>query len=335
MGWKYFVLRLVFCLPLSFSCLPGNLVVGPSPSKNLASNPIQCLRSGPVSFGVFCLPWRILLAVRVVVFRNGVAMREDGRDLDVFLLMGQSNMAGYGCVRPEDPWQPGDRDPLPGAWVLTGQGTVRSSHWWRILRWEPGRHPLHRHQNSSRFGMGLDFARAWMEARPEAQVGLIPCAWGGAPIDKLNRGTPIWSNAVRRARRAARDGAIRGVLWHQGESDTETGDLAAAYGEKLRRLIADFREVLEIPELPWVLGDLAPVFRNRLRDPVGTRCIETVRAALRETAEMDEHVAFVETDGLPSPPGDHAHFNRDALVALGRRYAKAMLEVADDCRPNL
>ena len=255
-------------------------------------------------------------------------MTNDPRDFHIFLLMGQSNMAGFGCVKPDDPWQPGDRDPLPGAFVLTGQGTIRSSHWWVLPRWKPARHPLHRHQNSSRFGLGLDFARAWMGAHPGVNVGLIPCAWGGAPISKLDRGTPIWRNAVRRARRAARDGILRGVLWHQGESDTENEILAAAYEGKLRTLVADFRETLEIPDLPWVLGDFAPVFRDRPRDQLRARCIETVRSALRNIAAQDPHIAFVETDGLPSPPGDNAHFNRDALVELGRRYAEAMLEIA-------
>jgi len=158
-------------------------------------------------------------------------------------------------------------------------------------------------------------------------VGLVPCAWGGAPIDKLNRGTPIWRNALRRAHRADRDGTIRGVLWHQGESDTERQDLADAYAAKLRTLIADFRSVLGLPTLPWVLGDFAPAFRHRNRsaDPTRARCIETVRTALRQTADQDSGVAFVETDGLPAPPGDNAHFNREALIELGRRYGAAML----------
>jgi len=133
---------------------------------------------------------------------------------------------------------------------------------------------------------------------------------------------------VRRARRAACDGTIRGVLWHQGESDTETEALAAAYGVKLRTLIADLRTALDLPDLSWVLGDFAPVFRERSRDPVRARYIETVRTALRETAGQDPRVAFVETDGLPSPPGDNAHFNREALIELGCRYGAAMLEVA-------
>ena len=245
----------------------------------------------------------------------------------VFLLMGQSNMAGYGCVKPGDPWQPGDRDPVDGVFMLSGQGTIQASGWWRPVDWRPAAHPLHRHQNSSRFGLGIEFARRYREARPGTVVGLIPCAWGGAGISRLHRGSPIYQNALRRAAIARQTGTIRAVLWHQGESDSDTPQNTASYEGRLRRMIADLRADLHQPELPWIIGDLAPFFEDFVRDadPALAGRFATIRRILRDVAASDPQAAFVETTCLRPPPGDHVHFNRDSYLTLGHRYAEALL----------
>lgn len=245
----------------------------------------------------------------------------------IFLLMGQSNMAGFGCVNPADPWQPGDRDPVDGVFMLTGQGTVRSAGWWRPVRWRPAAHPLHRHQNSSRLGLAIEFARRYRDVRPGVEVGLIPCAWGGAEIARLHRGSPIYRNAMRRCAIARRAGEIRAVLWQQGESDSDTPAHTAAYESKLRRMIADLRADLGQPELAWIIGDLSHFFQDFVRpdDPPRAERISTIRSILRQVAASDPRTAFVESTGLQSPPGDIVHFNRDSYLTFGRRYAESLL----------
>ncbi len=51
-------------------------------------------------------------------------------------------------------------------------------------------------------------------------------------------------------------GTIKGVLWHQGESDCFKGDRPDTYEGKLHQLIADVREDLKMPDLPFIVGDL-------------------------------------------------------------------------------
>jgi hypothetical protein len=241
-------------------------------------------------------------------------------DFPVFLLLGQSNMAGFGGIHPDDPWQPGDHSPVPGVLVFGGQGTIKSPRPRGWCRWRPAAHPLHLNQRGAGFGLGLPFARTLLEEGRATRIGLVPGAWGGAGIDALGRGRPLYENAVRRARRAARRGTLAGVLWHQGESDAENEVLARSHAAKLVRLIHDLRADLEIPELPWVIGDLA-CFGDEGREPEAVERRHLVRAGLRRVAADVPHAAFVESAGLSGC--DRVHFSRAALIEFGRRYAAA------------
>ena len=246
----------------------------------------------------------------------------DPARLRIFLLMGQSNMAGFGCVRAEDPWQPGDRDPVPGVLSLGGQCTLKSAIPRGWTRWRPASHPLHLNQGSAAFGLALPFAIRLREEMPDCMIGFIPCAWGGAPIDSLGPGSPLYTNAVRRARIASEAGTLAGVLWHQGESDADLESLAPSHAAKLGALVRQLRLDLATPSLPFLIGDLGG-FGDEKRKPEFVARRATVRAGLRRVATEDEHAAFIESTGLLGV--DAVHFGRSALVEFGHRYAAAYL----------
>lgn len=249
-------------------------------------------------------------------------MPSDPQDLRVFLLMGQSNMAGFGCVRPQDPWQPGVREPVPGVLALGGQCTLKSPRSLGRTCWRPAAHPLHLNQKSAAFGLGLPFALRLRQERPAQMIGLVPCAWGGAPIDHLGPGSPLYENALHRARFASRSGTLTGVLWHQGEADAESESAAPAHAGKLAALITRLRRDLAAPELPFLIGDLAE-FGDERRKPAAIQRRVLVRSGLRTVAMDDPHGAFVESAGLSGV--DLVHFGRAALVEFGNRYAQAYL----------
>ena len=240
----------------------------------------------------------------------------------IFLLMGQSNMAGFGCVRPEDPWQPGDRDPIRGVLSLGGQCTLKSPLPRGWTRWRPASHPLHLNQGSAAFGLALPFAIRLREEMPDTMIGFVPCAWGGAPIDSLGPGTPLYVNAIRRARVAAKVGTLAGVLWHQGESDADHETLAPLHAGKLEALLLRLRQDLGSPDLPVLIGDLGD-FGDEKRKPALVVRRATVRAGLRRVATEDPQAAFIESTGLPGV--DSVHFGRSSLVEFGHRYAAAYL----------
>lgn len=258
--------------------------------------------------------------------RGPWAVPADPECFDAFLLMGQSNMAGFGCVRADDPWRSGDFEPVPGVLVLDGQCKATDGRPRSPVRWRPAAHPLHLNQRSAGFGLGLPFAGTLRAEGPARTVGLIPCAWGGAPISLLEPGTPLFGNAVTRARVAAEKARLRAVLWHQGESDAESPDLAERHADRLVALMRELRRELDIPDLCFLIGDLAG-FGSR-RGPRAPH--DLVRAGLRAVAAEDPHAAFVESEGLAKI--DSVHFGRAALIEFGQRYAKAFLEYGDPCR---
>lgn len=256
------------------------------------------------------------------------AIPSEKSSFHVFLLMGQSNMAGYGGVPANDPYLPGDQDPVPGVLMLTGQGTVDDAKLASPVEWQPAAHPLHRGQPTNQFGLGMDFAKAYRAMHPGITVGLIPCAWGGAGIDRLGKGTPIFANAVARLKVAQEKGVIKGVLWHQGESDSVNPELAAAYDGKLRNLIADTRSAVGDPNLPFIIGNLAEFYGTHPDHAKRLDLIDQIRATLKSVATRVPGCAFVPSTGLADSQGKGVHFNRASLITLGRRYALAYAQTA-------
>lgn len=244
------------------------------------------------------------------------------KNFHIFLLMGQSNMAGYGGVVESDPYQPGDKDPVSGVWALTGQHQLDADTSMSEVKWIPAKHPLHVLQSSAQFGMGMDFAKEYIRLHPGVTVGLIPCAWGGAPINWLNKGTPHYANAIMRAKLAAKDGVIKGVLWHQGESDSVTPELAALYQNKLDSLVTDIRTDLNNNRLAFVCGDLAE-FYGQGRSATHKAGIPIIRRTLHELPFRLPYTYCVSTDGLKSPDEHAVHFDRWSNIQLGKRYAQA------------
>jgi len=227
----------------------------------------------------------------------------------VFLLMGQSNMSGFGKVLPED------KKPRPFIVKLPTKGN---------LKWKPAAHPLHNRLKSDRFGLGLPFATEYLKDKPGIVVGLIPVARGGAGIDRLQKGTPIYADAIKKARFAKTQGSIKGVLWHQGESDTVSEVLASTYETKLHQLIADVRKDMGDDQLPFIVGNLAEFYGTSKEHgkPDRVKRINKVRGIFRALPRKVEYSGFVESTGCSSPDHHRVHFDRKSYLILGERYAK-------------
>ncbi len=212
---------------------------------------------------------------------------------DVYLLIGQSNMAGRAPI-PADAQGPLDRC------VLLNDRDV----------WEPATNPLNRYSTirkdlkMQKLGPGWGFARALLETDPKARVGLVVNAKGGSRIEEWRKGEKFFDEAVRRAKAAAKAGTLRGIVWHQGESNAKDAD----YLDKLKQLVLDLRAALGQPALPFVAGQVAG------ESPVNARL-----AQLPGTAPG---TACVSAEGLKTI--DNVHFDAAGQLELGRRYAEAM-----------
>jgi hypothetical protein len=226
-------------------------------------------------------------------------------EFHVYVLMGQSNMAGRGVMTEAD------RRPVPGVLTLDKDN-----------RWKPAAHPLHFDKPIAGVGLGIDFAKAMARHDRSATIGLIPCAVGGTPLRRWSKGGDLYENALARTRAAIRDGTLKGVLWHQGESDSSRPEAAKTYARRLDRMVADLRADLGRPKLPVVAGGLGDFF-VRARP---SRSVEKVNAALADLPNRVEHTGFASPKGLDHK-GDEVHFSADALRELGRRYAEEMIRL--------
>lgn len=236
------------------------------------------------------------------------------QDLHLFLLAGQSNMAGRGTLNE---LSPGEAAVHPRILALnTG------------LSWQAAVDPLHWDKREAGVGLGKFFARAVADKNPGVMIGLIPSACGGSSISvwapgqffAMTKSHP-YDDALVRARRAMQDGTLKGILWHQGETDA-TAQAAPLHEKRLVELIARFRADLGSPDLPFILGQLGQ-FPGK---PWNVHQIELDRA-LRAVAAKVKNVRYVSSDELVATR-DKLHFDTPALRVFGQRYADAYLALA-------
>lgn len=227
-------------------------------------------------------------------------------DLHLYLLAGQSNMAGRGIIEPPD------QVPHPRVLMLRPTGE------WRLAL-----DPLHQDRSTAGVGLGSSFGRAMAAANPRVIIGLVPVAVGGSPLSRWVSGGDLHRAAVDLARQAMKRGQLRGILWHQGENDSDVADNAETYAQRLSQLIKDLRSELGTPELPFVAGKLGEFL---LSDPrPDTPLAGTINQQLMSLVGKIPNFKLVESEQLTAMP-DRIHFDTPSLREFGRRYATAFLE---------
>jgi hypothetical protein len=224
----------------------------------------------------------------------------------VFLLAGQSNMAGHAEV------QAADARPHPRVLSLSPQG-----------RWQQAREPLHRQRFQLRgLGPGLTFGRAMAEAWPDRSLGLVPCALGGSAVQHWQstapyRGVRLYARLLSQAQRARQDGPLCGLLWHQGESNA-TAAHYPGFAEQLVDLFDRLRSDLAQPDLPIFVGEIGAWLPPEPFPHAGD-----VNRQLANLCRQQAHWHLVPAADLPPQP-DRVHFSREAARTLGRRYASVV-----------
>jgi hypothetical protein len=227
--------------------------------------------------------------------------------LHLFLLAGQSNMAGRGAIEARD------KEPIPQVLSLDASGS-----------WVRARDPIHWDKAIAGVGLARAFAVEYLKRHRGVTVGLIPAACGGSPIATWAPGQYFepthshpYDDALARTRRALEFGTLRGILWHQGESDSKP-ELAPRYEAALTVLIERLRSELGAPRVPFLIGQLGQFGAVPWDTP--TRAVDAAQRRVAATASL---AAFVSSDGLTSKP-DNIHFNSASLREFGKRYAAAL-----------
>ena len=247
----------------------------------------------------------------------------------IFLCFGQSNMEGAARPEAEDLVSPGRRFLLMPA-VDDPQRGRKMGEWCEAVP------PL------CRPNTGLTpadyFGRTMIQTLPEhIRVGVIHVAIGGIHIegfmpDKIAeyvKTAPGWMKGmleaygnnpyerlVTLAKKAQKDGVIKGVLMHQGESNT--GD--PAWADKVQKVYDNLLGDLQLKpeEVPLLAGQVVQANGEGQCLAMNKQIDE-----LPKTLHTSQVISSTGCTNLP----DKLHFDAAGYRELGRRYGEKMLEL--------
>lgn len=224
-----------------------------------------------------------------------------------------------GVPKPEAQDQAGH----PRLFVLAYDGKCHNRTY---NRWAPAFAPLH--HCWAGVGPGDWFARTMADAWPNAKIGIVPAAISGVDIDIFRKGVvskrrkefqippdnhyqSAYDMLVERARLAQQSGTIRGIIFHQGESDNGDGE----WVDKVKEIVGDLRQDLHLGEdVPFLAGELpfdaCCGGHNELVRQLPNAVPGAYVVSARDLTIMDQY-----------------HFDLASQRELGRRYAALMLEL--------
>ena len=247
----------------------------------------------------------------------------------IFLCFGQSNMEGAARPEAEDLKSPGPRFLLMPAVDDAQRGRTMG-------KWCEAAAPL------CRPNTGLTpadwFGRTLIETLPDnIRVGIIHVAIGGIRIEgfmpdqiaEYVKTAPGWMKGmleaydnnpyerlVTLARRAQQDGVIKGVLMHQGESNTGDPEWAQKVQSVYDHLLGDLQ--LKPEEVPLLAGEVVQANGEG-------QCV-AMNKQIDELPKTLHTAHVVSSTGCSNGP-DKLHFDAAGYRELGRRYGEKMLEL--------
>ena len=223
----------------------------------------------------------------------------------IFLMAGQSNMAGRGIIEAED--------------TLTNPRILTMN---KDGEWIYAKEPIHFHTNKNRgLDCGMSFARTLLTSVPDdVTIAIIPSAMGGSSMsqwltDELYRNQHLWSNLKSKIRATEKYGVFKGMIWHQGESDAKKGSIAK-YNRKFHLFLKRLRMETATPNLPVVVGEIGKFQTYR---PLWIEFNQMIH----QMAQSDRLISIIRTDDLDDK-GDQVHFNAEGQRTMGIRYARKM-----------
>lgn len=253
------------------------------------------------------------LFLLIILLVSGLKTSGQQQDLDLFLLIGQSNMAGRGKL-----------DSLP---VKSDSILVLNKN----NQWVVAVEPLHFDKPVAGAGLAFSFATELLKTSTR-KIGLIPCAVGGSSIDAWMpgasdkaTGTMPYDDAIRRALQALKSGKLKGILWHQGESDSNE-KAVPYYEEKFYTLLRNLSKDLDLnlDNIPVITGELGTFYTGQEKNREGLK----INGIFHGVAGKQKNVYCVSSSGL-TDKGDATHFDTPSLREFGKRYAEAYRTVAE------
>jgi hypothetical protein len=245
----------------------------------------------------------------------------------IFLCFGQSNMEGFPGIEQQDTTNVDDRFQVL-ATVDFPKLDRKKDDWYTAVP------PLCR--PSCGLGPADYFGRTLVAGLPQKiRIGVVVVAVGGCKIELFEKDSfqtyasnaPAWMKGtikrydgnpyqylVEAAKRAQQDGVIKGILLHQGESNTGDKDRPNKVKRIYDNLIKDLN--LNAGETPLLAGE---VVNADQKGPCASmnKIIDTLPKTI-----PNAHV--ISSAGCAARLPDHLHFTPAGYRELGKRYAQTM-----------
>ena len=217
----------------------------------------------------------------------------------IFIMAGQSNMAGRGFVEPQDT--------IPNKRILTINKNNELIY---------AKEPLHFYEPSgSGLDLGLSFGEKIISKIPDSiSVLIIPTAVGGSSIEqwienKKHRNVELLNNFKNKVK----------IAETYGESNTKDELSISNYDKNLSLLFTKFRQITNDEQLPIIIGKLGSYSNNK-------KNFKKLNLEIETYAKTDKNVRIVKTSDL-TDRGDKLHFDSKSIRVLGDRYAEKILEI--------
>lgn len=249
-------------------------------------------------------------------------------DFELYLAIGQSNMAGRASLEAKD------RIFIPNAYLFNGDGQWETAQAQYVNgKWQG----INRYSTVQKAGalQGLSpafyFAKTLAEqvGSEQKKIGIISNARGDTSLAQWQKGYTatgtkedfdLYEEAVSRARAAMEKGTLKGIIWHQGCADlgTDPAEYISAFSSMVQALRTD----LGVPDLPVIIGEI-PGFgkdnttvNNRMR--FNQQCI----ARIPDSVPNCWAVSAAGSRDI----GDRTHFDAASQRRMGSLYGQTALE---------
>lgn len=223
-------------------------------------------------------------------------------NLDIYLVIGQSNMAGRAKIRAED------TKIVKNAFLFTSLEKTP---------WVQANNPLNRYSTvrkgmpMQRLSPAYSFAQTITNARPNTEIGLVVNALGGTKIVQWLPNTKLYNEAVTRTHQALKSGKLKGVIWLQGESDADAIRTNLYLG-RLEELVNGIREEFDNQSLPFIVGQFVESEKR-----------SAINELMTKVPSFIPYSAVVSNKETSSFDG--THYDSKSAILLGNRYAEEML----------
>lgn len=262
---------------------------------------------------------QIIGVVGVTLITTSVSAAPDP-DFHIYLLFGQSNMEGVGAIE--------EQDRISNTRVKVMSNLTCSNLGRSYGNWYLASPPLNRCWSG--LGPGDYFGKSMADGMPSSvTIGLVPASISSIAIEFYQKGAPLGRNntdfpaefnggyawLLDMAKKAQDVGVIKGIIFHQGE--TNTADPQWKF--KVKEIVTDLRSDLGIGDVPFLAGEL--LYADY------ASCCHWHNPEVNKLPEVINNSFIISAMGLPG--ADAAHFTSASYRELGKRYAAVMLEKID------